>query len=385
MKIIISERQLGFISEQWYNDPKHPEWRKYAPTDYEKRELKKIANQVSVIDKFSDFYEKHQDLIIFGTAFIPVVGPYISGTLATIQASESWTKAKTDEERALIALGVACNLIYITKLKHSFSLPATLKEIEYTIFRDISKKLITKEFDKLNSSEINVIKEVGKNQKQIASTIQQENPRFDLSRDNVKPKSPKQLWDYQKTDVGSGLELINNPKGQKRDGAIAEIRNKENPSEYVQLFKKTSSEGEEYYYFKSVMVNSIQSGKAHSIISRKIPSGARIGEPATGSLSTDSFYLMLRRCKQGYKSKVDNMITLNAQGSKKFQNYIHNTVEDDVWPRRLLFTNEQSAKGLSDVINVDIYKSGVNIPSKVVKLPEGYYVIEIPNIQIFKP
>jgi len=39
MKYVITERQYKIISEQWWNDPKHPEWKKYAPTDYEKREL----------------------------------------------------------------------------------------------------------------------------------------------------------------------------------------------------------------------------------------------------------------------------------------------------------------------------------------------------------
>ena len=34
-------RNNTLLFEQWWNDPKHPEWQKYAPTDYEKRELKK--------------------------------------------------------------------------------------------------------------------------------------------------------------------------------------------------------------------------------------------------------------------------------------------------------------------------------------------------------
>lgn len=45
-------RNNTLLFEQWWNDPKHPEWKKYAPTDYEKRELKKtetlLNNYVNV-------------------------------------------------------------------------------------------------------------------------------------------------------------------------------------------------------------------------------------------------------------------------------------------------------------------------------------------------
>ena len=58
MKILISERQLGIITEQWYNDPKHPEWKVHAPTDYERRELKKIDNQMVAQDRIGKVIKK---------------------------------------------------------------------------------------------------------------------------------------------------------------------------------------------------------------------------------------------------------------------------------------------------------------------------------------
>ena len=82
MKYIISERQYSVITEQWWNDPKHPEWKKYAPTDYEKRELKKAETVLNNLDP-------HTIATIFaiGTAFIPVAGPFISASISLADAA----------------------------------------------------------------------------------------------------------------------------------------------------------------------------------------------------------------------------------------------------------------------------------------------------------
>jgi hypothetical protein len=81
MKYIISERQYIVITEQWWNDPKHPEWKQYAPTDYEKRELKKSETILNNLDP-------HTFLTIaqIGTAFIPFVGPFISAGIGLADA-----------------------------------------------------------------------------------------------------------------------------------------------------------------------------------------------------------------------------------------------------------------------------------------------------------
>lgn len=82
MKIIITERQYKTITEQWWNDPKHPEWKKYAPTDYEKREVKKAETVLNNLDP-------HTIATIFsiGTAFIPVIGPFISAGIGLADAA----------------------------------------------------------------------------------------------------------------------------------------------------------------------------------------------------------------------------------------------------------------------------------------------------------
>jgi len=76
MKYVITERQYKTITEQWWNDPKHPEWKVYAPTDYEKRELKKGETFLNNLNNLNP----HTLMTIaqIGTAFIPLVGPFIS-------------------------------------------------------------------------------------------------------------------------------------------------------------------------------------------------------------------------------------------------------------------------------------------------------------------
>jgi hypothetical protein len=48
-------RNNALLFEQWWNDPKHPEWKQYAPTDYEKREVKKtetLLNKMNAVAKY---------------------------------------------------------------------------------------------------------------------------------------------------------------------------------------------------------------------------------------------------------------------------------------------------------------------------------------------
>ena len=90
MKIILTERQYKTIIEQWWNDPKHPEWKKYAPTDYEKREVKKAETVLNNLDP-------HTIATIFsiGTAFIPVIGPFISAGIGLADAALYYKKGDT--------------------------------------------------------------------------------------------------------------------------------------------------------------------------------------------------------------------------------------------------------------------------------------------------
>jgi hypothetical protein len=48
-------RNNNLLFEQWWNDPKHPEWKKYAPTDYEKREVKKTETLLNNLDAVAKY------------------------------------------------------------------------------------------------------------------------------------------------------------------------------------------------------------------------------------------------------------------------------------------------------------------------------------------
>ena len=82
MKYILTEKQLNLIQEQWWNDPKHPEWKKYAPTNYEKQELKKSETILNNLDPHT-----LMTVLAIGTAFIPVVGPFISAGIGLADAA----------------------------------------------------------------------------------------------------------------------------------------------------------------------------------------------------------------------------------------------------------------------------------------------------------
>jgi hypothetical protein len=71
MKYIITERQSNLIEQKkWYEKPG---FEQYAPTDYEKRELKKAETTINNMDPHT-----LMTVAQIGTAFIPLVGPLIS-------------------------------------------------------------------------------------------------------------------------------------------------------------------------------------------------------------------------------------------------------------------------------------------------------------------
>lgn len=82
MEYIITKRQFNLLNEQWWNDPKHPEWKKFAPTDYEKREVKKAETVLNNLNPHTI-----ATILSIGTAFIPVVGPFISAGIGLADAA----------------------------------------------------------------------------------------------------------------------------------------------------------------------------------------------------------------------------------------------------------------------------------------------------------
>ena len=112
MKILISERQLGVISEQ--------SW----PSEYEKRELKKVDNQIATQDKLGKVVKKfgpnldaddYTDIVSGLIDVIPGIGNLISGGIdithgITYVARAVYAKSTEDKVEmsvmALITLGM---------------------------------------------------------------------------------------------------------------------------------------------------------------------------------------------------------------------------------------------------------------------------------------
>lgn len=112
MKILISERQLGVISEQ--------SW----PSEYEKRELKKVDNQIAAQDKLGKVVKKlgpnldaddYTDIVSGLIDVIPGIGNLVSGGIdithgITYVARAVYAKSTEDKVEmsvmALITLGM---------------------------------------------------------------------------------------------------------------------------------------------------------------------------------------------------------------------------------------------------------------------------------------
>ena len=173
MKYIITERQLGIISEQWYNDPKHPEWKQYAPTDYEKRELNKIDNQKVAQDKLGKVVKKlgpnlgiddYTDIISGLIDAIPGIGNLISAGIDVIHGLTYVVRyffAETMEEKlefgimAMVTFGTTFIPIggNATNIAAKGEIKSLLKKTPYEL------RSIMKEMGLLKSAGFNLSKE----------------------------------------------------------------------------------------------------------------------------------------------------------------------------------------------------------------------------------
>lgn len=225
---------------------------------------------------------------------------------------------------------------------------------------------------------LQVAKETKPQASEIGSTIKK---GFDLERKVDKVKKPK--WDYNEVKISDNLVLVRNPKG----GVIARVYREPftEGGNYVDL-KKTNDEFGEYYYMSAKMLNPIDAGRAFNELKKFIPSGARFGENVMGSLSTDSFYSMLRRAKSlnnVFKTRVKDYVKLNDSGVKRFQSFIKNNIKNDY--SELRFKTIEDAQVLVNELNKEIKAAGITTPAKIKDSGKGYYLISIPNIQLIVP
>jgi len=207
--------------------------------------------------------------------------------------------------------------------------------------------------------------------------------RFNLDRQTSKPQ--KVAWDYQDEVLSGNLILRNNPRGRKDvvGSVIKQIINKSKPEEYIDLRVSDGQFGK-HYYMSAKMSNPVEAGKAFKRLMEFIPKGSYFGEPMTGSLSTDSFYNILRRVKDKnqFTSEVKGWMGLNPQGKKRFQEFIKNEVPVNYHNDPLFFKSNKDAQFLVDNINKELKMVDPSIPLCRVKQDKTTknFFVEIPRI-----
>lgn len=169
MKILISESQLRFVLSEQTSD----EWGGVlgtigAPVDFDYKNIGSAVTDLSI-----NFYKKHPDIVTFGSFFIPYIGPYISGALVADQTVDAWNSAETTEEKSIIALGVACNVMFGIKLGVNATSSTVLNNLKRKSFKIIADKLKSNNLNKLTPNEVNIVSEMGKHKEEISIVLQQ--------------------------------------------------------------------------------------------------------------------------------------------------------------------------------------------------------------------
>jgi len=347
MKIIISERQYSIIREQSLELKGKTLVPKFAPP--------KDFGQSS---PSGDVHTMNAVLELV-TAFIPYVGPYISVGIGGADAMLYWEEG--DKTTAAV--------IVLFSLLPGLSLIPGAKELGKKGMAKLFSKFIKGE--QLTPLEDKVAKELGKESQLIKSEVDKV---VDITKKST--KSPKVARDYGKIKISDNLELITKPRFKEY---VAQVKSLKNPEDFMDLKKGVDKFGE-YYYMSTKMSNPIDAGKAFQKLMEYIPKGARFGERATGSLSTDSFYNMLRRAKT-FQPKVIGKVRMNSSGVKRFQDLIINDVKSNAFPPILTFRKAWDAAPLVNKLNAEIQKAGINASASISKNADGFYEVLLPNIE----
>lgn len=357
MKILITESQYSniiesFIQEQDLGLKGKTLSPKYAP-----------PKEFGKSNAGGDEHTRNLVLGIVGST-IPYVGPFISAGFGAADA-ELYYKEGDKTSAALAAVFALLPGI----LKVTFKIPG-IKTLGQKGMAKLASKLIVG--DKLFTSlETQVAKEISKESQLITSEVKNV---ITLARKSVKPQ--RVARDYGIIKLSDNLELITKPRFKEY---VAQIKNLKNPEDFMDLKKGVDDFGD-YYYMSTKMSNPIDAGKALLKLMEYIPKGARFGERITGSLSTDSFYNMLRRAKT-FQPKVIGIIRMNSSGGKRFQDLIKNEVKSNKHPPILTFRKASDATPLINALNDEIQKAGINASAKVSRNAEGFWEVLIPNLE----
>jgi len=219
MKIVITESQYGIIlSEQ----PESVMDRRLGIQDKNMKALGLNPSSTSDVKKYSeDVYGKtftgHQvaTILQIGTAFIPVVGPFISAGIGFLEAKAYWDEGNK-QEATLVAIFSSLPLIGSVVMK----IPG-VKELGQKGMAALASK-ISKFGEKIKPTKVEqeVIQGIGQNEELIKSEIKKTTKGFDLER----PAKKKLSWDYARRKITDSLEFIGNPKGGK-DNYVAQVVN----------------------------------------------------------------------------------------------------------------------------------------------------------------
>jgi hypothetical protein len=355
MEYILTERQFEIISKRLVSE--QDKW--WEKSSYMSREWDKATTTLNNLDPHTLL-----QVAEIGTAFIPVVGPMISMGIGLADAALYYKEGDKKSAALTAAFSMIPGIATLVK-----KIPG-VKELGEKGMAALASK-ISKGSKTFTKEEVNIINNINKSSDEVISEVQK---KFDLSRANRTSKKPR---DYGKIKISDNLVMITKPRWKDY---VAQVVNVKNADQHMDLKKGTDKLGE-FYYLSTKMENSIDAGKSLKELIKKIPQGARFGEPATGSLSTDSFYNMLRRVKS-FEPKVIGRIRLNKSGVKRFQEFIKNPIESNEYPPILRFKNLNDAKPLLDAINSEIKKVGLSTSATISKNSDGLFEILIPNIQL---
>jgi hypothetical protein len=347
MKIIISERQYSIIREQ--------------SLELKGKTLASKAAPPKDFGKSSPSGDVHNmnSILQIVTAFIPYAGPYISAGFGGADAMLYWKEG--DKTSAVV--------VALFSFLPGLSLIPGAKELGKKGMAKLFSKFIKGE--KFTPLEDKVAKELGKESQLIKNEVDKV---IDLTRKSSKPQ--KAARDYGIIKISDNLELITKPRFKEY---VAIVKSLKNPDDIIYL-KKGVDEFGEYYYMNAKMSNPIDAGKAFQKLMEYIPKGARFGERVSGSLSTDSFYNMLRRAK-AFQPKVVGKVRMNSSGVKRFQDLIINDVKSNAFPPILRFRKAWDAAPLVNKLNAELQKAGINASATVSRNADGLYEVLLPNIE----
>jgi hypothetical protein len=353
MRIIISERQYGILKEQ-------------TSTNLNLKGVKAVNVPVKKelspeqIKADQQMVHNMNTILQIVTPLIPYVGPFISAGIGGADARLYWEEGDKTTAAVVAAFSLLPGISLIPGAK------------------ELGKKGMTKLFSKFIKGEKTftplenqVAKELGKESQLIKSEVDKV---IDLTKKST--KTPKVARDYGTIKISDNLELITKPRWKEY---VAQVKSLKNPEDFMDL-KKGVDELGDYYYMSTKMSNPIDAGKAFQTLIEYIPKGARFVEKITGSLSTDSFYSMLRRAKT-FQPKVVGKIRMNSSGVKRFQDLITNTVKSNAHPPILTFKKSSDAAPLIKALNDELEKAGIEASASVSRNAKGFYEVLIPNIQ----